>query len=1012
MVKFTDIFIKRPVLATTLSLIILLVGAVSLSQLQVRLFPKLDSSVITVNTVFSGANADLMEGFVSSPIENAIAGIEGVDYMASTSTQGDSNIVVHMKLGYDIDKALTDITNRVQSVRWKLPKEIQDPTISKNDPGDYPIMWVYFSSDTMNGEAVTDYLLRNVQPQLQDLPGVSEANVMGTSEYAMRIWLNPNLMAAHGITASDVQQALENNNVQAASGSLKSQFQIFNIYSTTDLRTANQFNNLVVNNRQGRLVRIKDIGEAQLGAQSDDASIYMNGKRTTFIAVKAKSTANPLNVAKEILKIMPDVEKHLPATLKGGIFWNSTDFISASLHEVERTILEASLFVFIVIFLMIGSLRSVFVPVITIPLSIIGVCGVMLALGYSINTLTLLAFVFAIGLVVDDAIVVLENIHRHLGEGLSPKEAAITGAREIATAVIAMSLTLAAVYAPIGFMSGLTGKLFSEFAFTLAGAVIISGFIALTLSPMMCSKVYRENEDLHAGLAGISNRIFERLRIFYKFLLDKALKFRFVAIVIALIVYASCYFLYVYTPKELAPKEDQSVVYSMVTGPATANLNYMEQHTKIVANTYKTVPGLLNEMMINGWPSGENSAIAILQLKPWNQRKITAMQVQDMLFPKLWAIPGIQAFPALPPTFPGAGGFNPIEFVLKTTEDYPILETQTQQFMDAINAWGGLIHVDSDLKIDLPQTVVDINRDLATDLGVLMSDIADNLNIFLSEPTVTRFNLEGRSYEVLPQLYQRFRETPNDLNNLNVRTASGGLVPLSNLVTISEQVVPRSLNHFQQLRSATVSAGLAPGVTLGDAISKLNSLAAKTLPKNVQVDYSGQSRQYVQASGRMALTFVFALIFIFLILAAQFESFLNPLIVMLSVPLSIAGALMTLYFTGSTLNIYTEIGLVTLIGLITKSGILIVEFTNQQRAKGVAFRDAILNAASFRLRPILMTTFAMILGALPLALATGAGAVSRRQIGLTIIGGISFGTLLTLFVVPIAYYLLVRDKKK
>lgn len=1009
---FTDIFIKRPIFATAISLMILVVGIVSFTKLDVRLYPKIDTPVINVQVIYPGANASLMEGFVTTPIENAISSVEGVDYIASQSSQNSSNISVNMKPGYDLDIALINVSNKVSSVRWELPKEIQDPVVTKAASGASAALYLDFESNNMTAEAVTDYLLRVVQPQLQMQPGVNSAGILGERKYAMRIWLNPQLMAAHNITPKDISQKIYTNNVQSAAGRLKDSLQQYDVYANTDLTTQKEFNNIVLNSDNGKIVRIKDIGTAKLGAEDTDVTIFMKHDKATFIEIVAKSNANPLDVVKEIKKVLPGLRTHFPQGLNMKIMYDVTRFISSSLKEVRFTIITAIIFVFIVIFLMIGSLRSILIPVVTIPLSIIGACSLMLALGYSINTLTLLAFVLAIGLVVDDSIVVLENIHRHLEEGLSPFKAAIIGAREIAFAVIAMTLTLASVYAPIGFMTGLTGKLFSEFAFTLAGAVLFSGFIALTLSPMMCSKFYRANENFNAGFSGMVNRTFTNLTAGYRSALQTTIKLRYLVVVIAVLIYASCFLFYTHIPKELAPDEDQGALMGIAIGPASANINYMTQSTKKIMKIYDSIPEMETYGMVNGFPMGINSAVSFLILKPWDERKRTAMQIQQNLFMKFWSIPGITAFPSSPPNLPGATSFTPIDFVLKTTADYVTLQKYTDKMMQEIQKWGGLANPHVDLYIDKPQANVKVMRDKAADLNIDMNEIATALNVALGKPITTRFNMQGRSYEVLPQLSDQYRTVPDKLNNIYVRTGKNQLIPLANVVDVGEKTVPRTLNHFQVLRSSTISANLSPGVTQGDAYEYLQQLAKKILPKDIQTDTAGQLRQYVTASGKMAGTFLFAIIFIYLILAAQFESFRDPFIVMLSVPLSIAGALLVLLIFGATINIYTQIGLVTLIGLITKNGILIVEFANQQQEKGKEFLEALLDGASYRLRPILMTTCAMILGATPLVFASGAGAVSRHQLGLVIVGGMSFGTLLTLFVVPTAYYLFADRKTK
>ncbi len=1007
--RFTDIFIERPVFATCISLIILLVGIVSYTHMDLRLYPNVPASEVDITVSYAGAPSDIMEGRVATPIENAVSTVDGIDYITSQSKQGQSIIQIFMQLGFDVDTAMTEIANQVASVQNQLPDDIDPPVITKVDPSAIPLLLLKFSSTTLDPMAQTDYLIRAVQPQIQMVSGVSQAQIMGERQYSMRIWLNPHLMAAHNVTADDINRAINNYNVIAPAGTIKSQLQEINLYSSTDLRTAQQFNDMLLRNDNGHLVRIKNIGKAELAPEDTDFSVKVGGKDSIFVQVSQKSEANPLTIQKGIMQLLANINEHLPEGTTITKFFDSTKFITASLHEVRATTVEACIFVLIVIFLMLGSLRAVLVPLVTIPLSLTGACILMLALGFSVNTLTLLAFVLAIGLVVDDAIVVLENFHRHLEEGLTPKQAALVGAREIAFAVIAMTLTLAAVYAPIGFMGGLTGKLFTEFAFTLAGAVLFSGFIALTLSPMMCSKIYRSGENLHKGLAGFVDKAFDKIRDKYKNAVTTVIKFRYVVVIIALIVYGSCYFLYSGLQHTLAPDEDQGVLIGVVFGPAAANLDYTEQQTAKLAKIYdQLIPEKESYTIVNGFPQGVNSALSFIIFKDWDKRKRTTMQVLNTLLGPMWTIPGIQAFPSNPSMLPGATGYQPVQFVLSTIGSYEDLEKDTKKLMREAQQWGGVVNVTTDLKIDEPQVDINIDRNKAADLNINMADISLSLNTFLSKPTTTYFNMNGRSYEVLPELYRKYRNIPDALNNLNVRINNNGgkLVPLASIANLAEEVIPEQRNHFQQLRSATINASLAPGVSLGTALTYLNKLAKDTLPKAVQVDYAGQSRQFIQEAGTMGPLFLFALLFIYLILAAQFESFRDPLVVMLTVPLAIAGALVGLYLCHGTLNIYTNIGLITLIGLITKNGILIVEFANQQQERGMAFLDAIVEGATTRLRPILMTTFAMILGATPLALASGAGAVSRTQMGFVIVFGMSIGTLFTLFVIPVMYYLL------
>lgn len=1010
--QFTDIFIRRPVFATVLSLIVLLVGLKAFFSLPVRQYPNISPSVITVTTNYPGATAQLMEGFVSTPLEGALGSVEGLDFMTSTSTLSSSTITLTFKLGYDINRAIADTTNAVSSVRFKLPQQINDPIIQKQDPSAQPTMYIVFSNKRMGPEAITDYLARVVTPQLQIVPGVSKVEIFGSREYAMRIWLDPNRMAAHNVTAEDVMHALVVNNVQTAPGKLKSFSDETAIYARTDLNNAAEFNQLVVTDKNGYLIRIGDIGEAKLGVNSDSVSINMNGdKNSVVVGVIPQSTANPLEISKGVNATLPSIHETAPAGMSVKTIWDTSKFISASLSQVNHTIFEAAVFVIIVIFLFLGSVRSVLIPVVTIPLSLIGVCAVMLALGYSINTLTLLAWVLAIGLVVDDAIVVLENIHRHIELGQSPFNAALIGAREIGFAVIAMTITLAAVYTPIGFMTDLTGQLFREFAFTLAASVVISGFVALTLSPMMCSKILK-HEVSKTGLVAKADEIFNTLMLKYKNLLTTVLNKRKLILVIGGIVYLCAYLLYITTPSELAPEEDQGAILGIVLGPTAANLNYIEKYTDQLQNIYKSVPEMEGYGIINGWP-GVNGALSFLVLKPWEERKRTVNEIIPTLYPGFFSITGVRAFPINLPPLPVTGGNTPVEFQLKTIGDYSDLYKLVQKIIvQASQENPGLLNLDTDLKLDKPQLMIEINRSKANALGVSMGDIGNALNTLLGEPNNNRFEMTGRSYYVIPQIFRKEMMTPDQLKNINLRTSTGQLVPLSNLVTMHVGPAPQSLNHFQQLRSAKITASLPPGYALGDALDYLKKVAKHHMPANTQFDFSGQSRQFMDASGSMQQTFLFAVIFIFLVLAAQFESFRDPLIVMMSVPLSLAGALLAMHVTHASLNIYTQIGLITLIGLITKHGILIVEFANQIQESGKSISEAVVEAAALRLRPILMTTGAMLLGALPLALASGAGATSRQQLGWVIFGGMSVGTLFTLFIIPVVYTILATKVEK
>lgn len=1003
---FTEIFIRRPVFATVLSLIILLVGIRSYFGLQVRLYPKVDATAVDISVTYAGADAALMEGFVTTPIENAIAGVDGIDYIVSSSKSGATDVTVYFKLGYDINIAVSDINSKVSSIRYKLPSAIDNPVVSKKDPNANPSILISFFSDVSSMEEITDYVERVVQPQLQTLPGVAQAQVYTAGEYSMRIWLDPKLMAARDITASDIKSALLSGNLQAPSGTLKSAWQQLNVKTFTELDTAKQFDDLVIKNVKGDLVRIKDIGRAELGATTTNVSVLMNDKSVVVVGIVPGSTANPLDVSTDVKKFMPKIERSLPEGMSMSLTWDNSIYIAKSIDEVKKTIIESSLFVIAIVFLFLCSWRVLLIPLVTIPLSIIGVFGIMLAMGYSLNTITFLSLILAIGMVVDDAIVVSENIHRHIALGKKPFEAAIVGAREIQFAIISMTLTLAAVYAPIGFLSGLIGSLFKEFSFTLASAVIISGFVALTLSPMMCSK-FMTSDAMSGKMAVKVHSEFDKIMERYRASLEKVLTRRRVVLVILGVIFLLCFLLYKIIPSELAPREDVGAIMIVASAPTSANLPYVEKYTKELVPIYKSIPDMRDYIIINQL----NNAFSYLILKPWSERKHSSFTIIEEMYPKLWAIPGIMAFPINPSMLPGASGSNPIELVVQTLGDYSELDKVMQQLLGAARSNPRLINVDTDLKLNQPQVDIKIDRNKAGILGIPIDAIGDSINMALGEPTINRFSILGRSYNVIPQVEEEYRNRPETLNLLQLRTADGALVPLSNFVTMKETLQPQSLNHFQQLRSAKLTASLAPGYTLGEALKYLGKATTKVVPKSMNIDYGGESRQFIQTGNTMAITFGFALIFIFLVLAAQFESFRDPLIVLVSVPLSTMGALLALKLTGSTLNIYSEIGLVTLIGLISKHGILMVEFANQLQQQGRSIKDAIVEAASIRLRPVLMTTGAMILGSLPLALASGAGAISRRQMGWAIIGGMLIGTIFTLYIVPTMYTYLATKKK-
>ena len=1008
---FTDTFIRRPVFASVLSLIVLLLGLRSYFVLPVRLYPKIDASVITITVHYAGADAALMESFVTTPIENALGGINGIDYITSQSAISQSTISVYFQLGYNIDAAASDVISKVGSVRYLLPKDIDDPVVSKTDPNAQPCMYLTFNSNSVATEKITDYLKRAIQPQIQTLPGVGTAAVWGL-EYAMRIWLNPQLMAAHAITPADIKNVLLTQTLQAPGGQLKTDLQEFAVKTLSEASTAEQFNNLVLRQNNGQLIKIKDVGRAELGAKTYDISVWIKGKTGDVIAVTPTSIANPLNISAEIKKSFSSLVASLPKTINTEILWDNSTFIAESIKEVKKTIIESTICVIFIVFIFLGSWRSLLIPTVTIPLSLVGVCTIMYILGYTLNTITLLAMVLAIGMVVDDAIVVVENIHRHISSGKTPKEAALLGAKEIQFAIIAMTFTLAAVYAPIGFLTGLIGALFKEFAFSLAGSVIISGFVALTLSPMMCSKIMLPHTAADPTFTKKINQIFNHVVELYKKSLHKVLNNRKKVLSIIPIVFTASALMYYIIPSELAPTEDSGCILTPIIAPTSANIEYTQKYTKMLEPIYAAIPEADNYLVVNGQGLGgiaPNTGISFIVLKPWSQRKRSVDEIITDLFPKLWAIPGIIAFPINPSNLPGTGEGAPLQIEIKTLGDYNKLNEIAQKVITAAEKNPNLYNLRTEPKLDQPQLNIKINHDKAGDLGILTSDIGYAINLGLGQPTEGHFSIKGRSYDVVPQILPEFSNKPQSLDYLYLNTASGATVPLGNIVTLEKTVAPQSYNHFQQLRSIEISASMAPDYTLNQALKYMQK-TIKSIAPTTQIDYAGQARLFYQTGSQMTITFVFALIFIFLVLAAQFESFRDPFIVMFTVPLSVFGALLAILLTGCTINIYSEIGLVTLVGLISKHGILMVEFANQLQETGKSIEEAIITSATIRLRPILMTTAAMVLGTLPLALAQGAGAASRQQIGWAIVGGMTIGTIFTLFIVPTVYTCLATKK--
>ena len=1013
--KFTDIFIERPVLAIVISLLILLAGLRSMQMLTVGQYPESESAVIRVSTTYVGAEAELVQGFITTLLEREIASADGIDYLESSSVHGSSLITAHLQINYDPYDALTQITSKVNRVRDELPPGSETPVLDVAIGETASAMYMHFTSDTRPENQITDYLIRLVQPKIEAVPGVQQAAILGARNFAMRIWLDPLRMAALNIAPGDVYEALENNNFQAAVGKTKGEAIAINLNAATDLHTAEEFRRLAVTEQDGVIIRLGDIASVVLGAEDYDRSAAYTGEPGTPIAVDVLPDANILEVIGAVKALFPEIQRQLPPDMTALISYDRSLYIDDSINEVVTTLIEAVVIVTLVIFLFLGSARSVIIPVVAIPLSLIGAGAIMLVLGYSLNLLTLLALVLAIGLVVDDAIIVVENIQRHIEKGVAPYKAAIIGARELATPVIAMTITLIAVYAPIGFSGGLTGSLFQEFVFTLAGAVLISGVVALTLSPMMCSRLLTSH-DSEGRFALFLDKQFTRLRRAYERRLHNSLDYVPVTLVFAAAILTSIYFMFQFTDEELAPVEDQGVVLVFSTANANTSPEQLKRYTAALTKSYEDFSNdseqnfLFNGGFGNDPQTSGNIALSGLVLKPWRQRSHTQMELQPMVQERIDRIAGLQsvAFPL--PTLPGAGFGLPVQLIIGSTDPPFAIYGVAQEMLARARDSGLFTFADIDLKYDRPEVEIRIDRDKAATLGIDMKQLGEDLGTMLGGNYVNRFSMQGRSYKVIPQVQRRYRLNPDQLGQFRVSTRSGELVPLSSLVTFEQTVKPQQLNRFQQLNSAMLSGVPAPGVSIGTAIEYLQQQAVEIFPQGYSADYAGASRQFTQEGSSFLLTFFFALIIIYLVLAAQFESFRDPLIMLVSVPMSIAGAMVFLTLGFASLNIFTQVALITLIGLISKHGILIVQFANQlQEQEGLSKRQAIEKASGIRLRPILMTTGAMVLGVVPLITASGAGAVSRSNLGLVIASGMSIGTLFTLFVVPAMYLVLAKQ---
>jgi len=998
--SFSEIFIRRPVLSTVVSFLILLLGAQGIVNMSIRQYPKVDETVVTVTTVYPGASSDVIQGFITSTIAKSVSSAEGVDYVTSKSSLGVSTVSVFMRLNTDPDKALTEIIAKVQQVRGQLPDEAEDPVIQKGTGFQFALMYLAARSETMNAQQLTDYLIRVIQPRFATVDGVANAEILGAQEFAMRVWIDPIALASRNVTATEVLTAINTSNFLSAPGKTKNEYYAYSIEAKTTLNDPETFGALPIRSTGSEIVRLRDIAHVELAAASSDVEVRFNGEQGVFLGIFQTPSANPLDVSRGVIEELPIIQASLPEGMQIDLVYDSTEAISASIEEVLKTILEASAIVVVVILLFLGSFRSVVIPIITIPLSLIGVCFLLWALGYSLNTLTLLAMVLAIGLVVDDAIVVVENIHRHIEEGLKPMQAAIVGMQEITGAVISMTITLAAVYAPIAFTQGVTGALFREFALTLAGAVIISGFVALTVAPMMCARLLKSGGS---RLQHFIDRIFERFGGWYERRLVGSLKVRPITLLMVVALLGTMVFLFTKTSSELAPDEDQGAMFAVVNAPQYATIDYTQLFVDEIAKRTGDIPERDALFSIAG-SGGANSAFSGMVLKPWDQRERSQAEVQQEVQGILDKVAGVQAFVFGVPSLPGTGGGLPIQFVVQSTEAADRVYAVAEDIKNRAMASGKFIIVQDSLSFDTPKVNVLIDRNRAAALGVSVADIGNTLTLLVGENGVSKFDREARAYDIIPQVPQKYRLNPESLGEFFVRAQSGEMVPLSSVVSINTIGSAPAIEQFNQLNSATLSALPRPTVTSGEGLATLQQIATEVLPQGYFIEYAGQSRTEIETGNTLLIVFALAIVIIYLVLAAQFESFRDPLIIMMSVPLSIFGALVPLNLGLASLNIYSQVGLITLVGLITKHGILMVEFANQQReARGLNRHDAIVEAARVRLRPILMTTAAMVFGVVPLLIAEGAGAKARFSMGIVIALGMSIGTIFTLFVVPMFY---------
>lgn len=1002
--KLSETCIKRPVFATVLSLIIVLVGLISYDRLTVREYPAIDEPVVSVVTAYTGASPEVVESQVTKPLEDQLSGIEGVDVMTSRSRSERSLINIKFNLSRDPDAAAADVRDKVSRARRFLPDEVDEPIISKVEADSTPIIYLGVTAGDYSQLEASDYINRYIKTRLSVLPGAAEVRVFGERLPSMRVYVDRTKLAAYGLIVQDVESALRKQNVLIPAGRIESLEREFSVVSSTDLQTVEQFRQVIVATSQGYPVRLSDVADVEIGAASDRVLARFNGQSSLTIGITKQSTANPLDLSREVHKEVELINQNLPAGMLLNISYDSSVFIQKSIDSVYTTVIEAVILVVLVIFFFLRNVRASLIPIVTIPVSLVGAFGIMFFFGFSINTLTLLAMVLAIGLVVDDAIVVLENIFRHMEEGKTRLEASFLGAKEIGFAIVAMTLTLVTVYAPLAFATGRTGRLFIEFALTLAGAVLVSGFVALTLTPMMCSTLLRHQTShgriytwIENLLVGLTNR--------YRKGLGRALRHRLIVVFLGLLVAAGSGVLFKTVKSELAPIEDRGVVFGVVSGPEGSTLDYTLRSVEQIEGFYSELPETEGYQSVIGFPTVTDS-FAILRLKPWEQRERSQQSIAAGLQPKFAGLPGVRAFPTNPPSLGQRATSKPIEFVVMSQASYPEIAKLVEGFVSKLREYPGLQNIDTDLRLNTPELRVVVDRDKLADVGTDVDVLGRTLETMLGGRQVTRFQDSGEQYDVIVQVKKKDRSDPADISDIFVRTRDGSMVQMSNFLTVSESVSPQSLNHFNRLRAVKVEASIAPGYALGEALDHMRAVALETLPPTVQTDLDGQSREFRDSSGNIYLVFLMALAFIYLVLAAQFESWRSPFIIMLSVPLSMTGALLALWLSGGTLSIYSQIGLITLVGLITKHGILIVEFANQLRAEGAEMMEAVIEASVMRLRPILMTTGAMVLGVLPLAYATGAGAESRQQIGWVLVGGLTLGTVLTLFVVPVAYTLI------